>query len=149
MSHFDKILVPVDGSAPSNAGVAFAIDLAKQYSGAIVFVNVVELGALAATSDYVAIDPSVVADEARAEGAALVSAAMDKAKAAGIKAEGRTSDGPTIDALNDAIKKSGATSAVICSHGRGGISRAILGSTTEEFLRHATVPVIVVPHVLH
>ena len=33
---------------------------------------------------------------------------------------------------------------VIASHGRGGISRWLLGSVAEEFVRHAAVPVLLV-----
>lgn len=34
---------------------------------------------------------------------------------------------------------------VIGSHGRSGISRALVGSVAEEVLRHATCPVLIVP----
>jgi len=69
------------------------------------------------------------------------------ARAQGIEASGRVLEGPVVDGLLDAVADSHATLIVIGSHGRGGLARAFLGSITEELLRHATVPVLVAPHV--
>jgi nucleotide-binding universal stress UspA family protein len=147
MNLFDAILVPIDGSPPSEAGVALATVLAKQYGARLVFVNVVDLAALTTTADYAAIDTGAIADEVEHVGHELADEAVAAARALGLSAEGRVIDGPVVDGLLDAVRASGATLVVIGSHGRGGIARALLGSVAEELLCHATVPVLVVPHV--
>ena len=38
-----------------------------------------------------------------------------------------------------------ATYIVVGTHGRTGLSHTVLGSTAEYIIRHATVPVLVVP----
>ncbi len=147
MNLFQTILVPIDGSPPSEAGVALATALAKQYAGRLVFVNVVDVAALMTNADYAAIDTGAIVDEVEHAGHDLADRAAAEAQTQGIDASGRVLEGPVVDGLVDAVRDSGATLMVIGSHGRGGIARAFLGSITEDVLRHATVPVLVVPHV--
>jgi nucleotide-binding universal stress UspA family protein len=113
----------------------------------LVFVNVVDIGALTTAADYAAVDTGAIADEVEHAGHDLADAAVATASMHGISAVGRVIEGPVVDGLLDAVNASGATLIVIGSHGRGGIARAILGSVTEDLLHHATVPVLVVPHV--
>lgn len=47
--------------------------------------------------------------------------------------------------LLDVAERQDAALIIIGTHGRSGISRALLGSVAEEVLRHATCPVLVVP----
>ncbi len=47
-------------------------------------------------------------------------------------------------ALVDYVKKVGADLLITTTHGRGGVSRMLLGSVTEKLLRLAPVPVLVV-----
>lgn len=147
MKLFETLLVPVDGSTPSAAGADLATALAAEYGGTLVFVNVVDLGSLAATSDYAAIDAAAVSGEAREIGERIASAAAETARTKGVAARSLVLDGPVVDTLIEAVTGLGISAVVICSHGRGGLPRAILGSTTEGLLRRSPVPVIVAPHV--
>ena len=146
MGIFQTILVPIDGSPPSDAGVALATALAKEYGGHLVFVNVVDLVALTTSSDYAAIDTGAIVDEVEDVGHELADKAAAAARAQGIEASGRVLEGPVVDGLLDAVRDCGATLIVIGSHGRGGLARAFLGSITEDLLRHAPVPMLVAPH---
>ncbi|MFC6737062.1 universal stress protein, partial [Halolamina salina] len=47
-------------------------------------------------------------------------------------------------AIRDAIDELGADLVVMGSHGRSGISRALLGSVAEKVLRKTKIPVLVV-----
>jgi nucleotide-binding universal stress UspA family protein len=51
---------------------------------------------------------------------------------------------PKFDVIERA-KESKATYIVVGTHGRTGLSHTVMGSTAEYIVRHATVPVLVVP----
>lgn len=145
MGIFTSILVPVDGSRPSEVGTALATELAKEFGSKLTFVNIVDVGALATSSDYAAVDAAAIADEAHEMGVRLAEAAATAARTQGISAESRVLDGPVVDRLLDAAAETGATVIVMGSHGRGGLSRALFGSTTEVILRRSPIPVLVAP----
>lgn len=145
MAVFDKILVPVDGSRPSEVGVALAIELAKQYGGKLFFVNIVDIGAATMVMDDAALDMTEIANEARAAGERFVKVASENARAQGLEADGTVLDGPVLSRLLEAIVEAHATSIVMGSHGRGGLARLLKGSTTDGLLRRSAVPVIVAP----
>lgn len=145
MSIFTSILVPLDGSRPAEVGTALASTLAKEYGGTITFVNIVDVGALATTSDYAAIDAAAIAEEAHEMGQRLTDSAVDAAREQGLRAEALVLDGPIVDRILDAIAQTSATVVVMGSHGRGGLARALFGSTTEVLIRRSPVPVLIAP----
>jgi nucleotide-binding universal stress UspA family protein len=145
MAVFDMILVPVDGSRPSEVGAALALELAKEYRGNLFFVNIVDIGVTVSTLEYAAVDAAEIANEAHANGERLVNAAAESARAQGLTADGTVLDGPVLDRLLEAIVDSRATVIVMGSHGRGGLARALMGSTTDGLLRRSPVPVLVAP----
>ena len=63
---------------------------------------------------------------------------------AGVQGSGRLLDGPTVDALADLT--SDETDLLVCgSRGYGPARRVLLGGVSSRVLRHARVPVVVVP----
>jgi nucleotide-binding universal stress UspA family protein len=52
-------------------------------------------------------------------------------------------DGPLIDALGEAVAATSSELVVMATHGRGLFTRLLLGSVTDQFVRHAPVPVLV------
>jgi nucleotide-binding universal stress UspA family protein len=144
MPIFDKILVPIDGSRPSEVGSDLAIELAKAYGGSLVFVNIVDTVPLVSTLDY-APDTTLINDEARANGERLVNAAIEYARTHGLTAEGRILDGSVLERLLAVTVECQATVVVMGSHGRGALARLLIGSTTDGLLRRSPVPVVVAP----
>ncbi|HEY6533744.1 MAG TPA: universal stress protein [Acidimicrobiales bacterium] len=53
--------------------------------------------------------------------------------------------GPTAQRIQEAADHVGASHVVIGSHGHGGLHHLLVGSVTEEVVRHADRPVVVVP----
>ena len=145
MALFDRILVPVDGSRPSEVGSALAIELAHAYGGTLLFVNIVDVGVWTDTTSFDVVDPVALAAEAHDSGIALVNSAAASAQANGLSAEAVVLDGPVLDRLLDAIVELDATVVVMGSHGRGGLARLLMRSRTDGLLRRSTVPVIVAP----
>jgi nucleotide-binding universal stress UspA family protein len=145
MAAFDTILVPIDGSRPSQVGSALAIELAKRYGGTLVFVNIVDIGETVSGLDFDVVDTAALADEAHAIGERVVNAAVEEAGAHGLTAKGTVLEGSVLERLLDAVVENHATSIVMGSHGRGGLARLLMRSTTEGLLRRSPVPVIVAP----
>lgn len=145
MPLFQKILVPVDGSAPSDAAVALAIRLARDQQARLIFVHVCEVAKIAAmvSAPAVGVDPSYAIDAEREVGEDALNGASGAAHTGAIECETILEDGSNVETILDVCRRRGADLVVIGSHGRGGIARALLGSVAEGILRHADVPVLV------
>src|SRR5450432_3863708 len=145
MSFFKKIVVPVDGSDPSDAAVALAIRLASDQDARLLFVHVCEAAKIAAmvSAPAVGVDASYAIDAEREAGEDALRRAGGAALAGSVQSESMIEDGGSVDSIVSIAKRQGADLIVIGSHGRGGIARAVLGSVAEGVLRHSDIPVLV------
>jgi nucleotide-binding universal stress UspA family protein len=144
---YQKILVPIDGSAPSTRGLDEAIGVAKLTKGTLrllhvlddlVFATGFEAG-ITYTNDIL---PSLqrAAERIVADGCARVAAAGVTADSLVAECFGRRAS----DVIVEQAKTWNADLIVIGSHGRRGVSRALLGSDAEQVARAAPVPVLLV-----
>jgi len=147
---FKCILVALDGSSTSNAGLKYAVQLASDQRAQLVGLHVIEDAAIALTFEggYV---PAAYVDKLqeslRKNASAMLAKAESVAKAAGVemKATLAESRGRTIaDAILAEARKVKADVIVIGTHGRRGISRILMGSDAEGVVREARVPVILI-----
>jgi nucleotide-binding universal stress UspA family protein len=122
---FERILVAVDGSAPSNAAVEAALELAADARLPLLFCSVAE-------------------NEAPESVRAIVDRAGARARERGVSAEGRVLEGSPAAALVREAHDPRIDLIVAGSHGRRGVSRFLLGSVAEELVRTSSVPVLVV-----
>ena len=140
---YDKILVPVDGSGPSAAGLREAIQIAKLSKGTIRLVHVVnEIQAVVA--GYYS---GELRDSLLAQANNLVNDAKDDARRQGLTAEAVVIDalgGATGELLVEHANEWGAQLIVLGTHGRRGLARVVLGSDAEHVVRTANVPVVLV-----
>jgi nucleotide-binding universal stress UspA family protein len=139
---FDRILVPIDGSSTSSAGLDEAIRLAKLTGGTLRLVHV--LDELAFTGGM-EVYGSEVLKRLREAGQKVLAEGERVAKAAGMRVETKLFESYG-DPLADLVAKEAvdwpADLIVIGTHGRRGLRRALLGSDAEQIARHATVPVL-------
>lgn len=70
---------------------------------------------------------------------------IDELKEKGVTASGYMREGDTVHGLLEFVEKREANMLVIGTHGRGFVERMLLGSVAEGIIRHATLPVVVVP----
>ena len=145
MAIFKKILVPVDGSEPSDAAVALAVRLAHDQGAKLLFLHVSEVAKIAAmvSSTTICVDPSPALDAEHAAGEEALHRAEAVAGKEAVAAESLIVQGASADAIVKTTSQAGADLIVMGSHGRGGIQRALLGSVAEGVLRQSTVPVLV------
>lgn len=136
-----RILVPLDGSALARWALPWALSLRAAFRGEIELVGVhspldVDLGpSVGGTWD---------AEVRKAEEAALEAEASRIAEAGHPRPEVTVLDGTPGPAIVNRAIQSEADLIVIATHGRGGLSRAWLGSVTSFVSRHAHVPVLVI-----
>jgi nucleotide-binding universal stress UspA family protein len=149
MSAYRKILVAVDGSTASAKGLREALRLAKAEGARLFILHVVdEYPAFAALDGMMAGAPGADLVPAMREGGKRVLAKAEgvarkqKVKAKAILRE--MLSGPAAYPIVREAKKVGADLIVLGTHGRRGVRRLVLGSDSEQVVRTASVPVLLV-----
>lgn len=148
MTRFGTILVATDGSDDSDAAVEAALDLAHDTNGRLLVLSVVsESSGDTADEDGRAADsepPSRDEDEEVREADDLTNDVVDHAVRWGLEATPLVWEGEPADAILAAAESEGADVIVIGISGRTGVGRILLGSVSDDVVRRATVPVMVV-----
>jgi nucleotide-binding universal stress UspA family protein len=146
---FKRILVPVDGSRASQAGLKTAIRMAREQKATLVLLHVVDENVLALSGEYAgaAYIDRFMADM-RAAGKKIVERAAAAAAKQGVAARTTLveSIGPrrVADIIVQQARKQRAQAIIIGTHGRRGLSRLVMGSDAEEVVRTSPVPVTLV-----
>ncbi|WP_148416194.1 universal stress protein [Haloferax sp. KTX1] len=135
---YDRILVPLDGSAPGDEALDRAIDLAATAGATLYALYVVDERVLHATQ----LDAGGLVRAYEEEGERIVSEAVEAAEAAGIEVVTAVEHGSPHRAILRYAEEIDADLIVMGTHGRRGIERYLLGSVTERVLRMADVPVL-------
>jgi nucleotide-binding universal stress UspA family protein len=140
------LLVPIDGSEPANRAVQCAVDLAAQTGARITFCHAVDVDAFyretAAAGGY---DVAPLIDEERQNAQSILGDAVQLAVSRGTSSEAKIEDGAARDVILRLERELGPDLLVMGTHGRRGLGRLFVGSTTEDVLRRSVVPVLAVP----
>jgi len=144
---YQRILVPVDGSATADAGLDEAIRLARATGAQLRALHVVDTSvvSMAISTGGVCTDDIIGALDAG--GQDILKTAKARAAGQGVTIDTKLHEGlggRIWDIVNAEAIDWRADLIVIGSHGRRGISRLALGSDAEHILRHAEIPVLVV-----
>lgn len=142
---YQRILVPIDGSATSNCALAEAIKLARQHAAQVELVNVYEDILYWVDENY--INYAELQGTIRLNAEKLLTKAQAEVIQAGIPVEAKL-----IEAKNNRIenviieeaKRWQAELIVIGTHGRSGFTRLMLGSVAEGVVRSASIPVLLI-----
>jgi nucleotide-binding universal stress UspA family protein len=143
---YQRILVPLDGSSTAERGLHEAIRLAAGTAAQIELLHVVD--DFPGIREFAAYD---LLEQARRErelrGEAALESAVALAEAAGVKATAKVLF--VVTDLSDTIiaraRRARCDAIVMGTHGRSGLSRAVLGSVAEGVARRSPVPVLLVP----
>jgi nucleotide-binding universal stress UspA family protein len=144
---YKRILVPVDGSPTSNAGLREAIRLAQGQGASVQLVHVADQHyiTLMGLESATAVD-DLLASVTKA-GRGILRSAERTVRNAGLVPSTvllETFTGPAADAIVRQAKKWDADLIVIGTHGRRGVRRLLMGSDAEQILRTSPVPVLLV-----
>ncbi|MCA8202457.1 universal stress protein [Burkholderia sp. AU33545] len=148
---YKRILVAIDGSDTARHAFDAALALAKEHGAELQPLYVVENAAI--YYNVPGYDPSVLRDQLIAQGNALAAEFKKLMQAAGVKGETLTSEASSLTDVStlilDGAKAFGADLLVLGTHGRRGFRRLVLGSIAEQCVRHATLPVLLIPAAAH
>jgi nucleotide-binding universal stress UspA family protein len=142
---YARILVPTDFSEPSDAALAHAKALAARFGASLHLVHVTDDATL---SGLFGIDSVPAPDTATTAAATEIDTYLDAQLGAAERTRFRaTSDvlqGPVAMTIVNRANEIDASLIVMGTHGRTGVTHAILGSVAETVVRHAACPVLTV-----
>ena len=144
---YQRILVPIDGSATSDKGLDEAIALARLTGARLCLIHVLDNLSFATGYETCAVYTDSVLPFARQAGDRILQEGSARAAARGVQVETRLIDDllPRMSEL--VVEQTRAWQAdliVIGTHGRRGAERVLLGSDAEQIMRLAPVPVLLV-----
>jgi nucleotide-binding universal stress UspA family protein len=143
---YSKILVPIDGSETSAAGLDEAIKLAKFLGSQVCLLHIVNefvMDSAFAPAQY----SSELLELMRKGGQAILDAAESTVQRQGIKPTCvllESIGGVAADSIIEQAKNFHAELIVMGTHGRRGIFRLAMGSDAEQVLRASSIPVLLV-----
>ena len=144
---YRRILVPVDGSKPSNLGLREAIRLARGQNATLHLVHVVDQHQVLMSAAEVGVPLEPLMDSLRQGGRRVLrnaKALVERHRMKCSTAILETMTGPASDLIVRQAKKWRADLIVIGTHGRRGMSRLVMGSDAEQIVRTSPVPVMLV-----
>ena len=144
---YQKILVPVDGSPTSLAGLQEAIALARVMGSTIKVLHVVdEISFMTSFESSMALTAEVF-ETLKKAGQDVLQEVETRVRAAGVAVETELYEsysGRVSDLVIAKAREWGAQLIVLGTHGRRGVGRMLLGSDAEQVLRQSPVPVLLV-----
>jgi universal stress protein A len=143
------ILVPTDLSEGAEEALDYACELARQFGATVHLLHVIGIPTLGVPELGVALTSTVIDSLVRDNQLALEQLA-DRKRELATFGNVLLRTGDARDLINQTAKEIGADLIVMGTHGRRGVSRALLGSVTETVVRTAPCPVLTVrPHTAH
>ncbi|MBM3460951.1 MAG: universal stress protein [Armatimonadetes bacterium] len=144
MMDIKRILVPTDFSEDSRHALAHGLELARSFGATVHLLHVVDLIApippYAALGGAGAAPPDPLVEDARFELNDLAAEVQDVPLKTVVRI------GNAAHQIVDYVKQMEIDLIVIATHGRRGLSRLLLGSTTERVVRTADCAVLSVRH---
>jgi nucleotide-binding universal stress UspA family protein len=143
MKDLKSIVVATDFSPIAEHALDEALDLAARLGATVTLVHAYEIpvygfpdGILVASSDVTAQLQSTAQKQ--------LMRSIEARKDCGVAITPVLRMGAPWEEINTVAKESGAGLIVAGTHGRRGLSRALLGSVAERLIRTATLPVLVI-----
>jgi nucleotide-binding universal stress UspA family protein len=139
----NHILVATDFGPISRAAVDWSVDLARTLDAKLTVLHVFDLPIVGLLDASLIVDAKTAArmtDEAQV----ALDAEVARIKDRGVAVTGQLKQGEPRMAIPSAAVSDGAGLIVVGSHGRQGLTRALLGSVAETIVRSSEVPVVVV-----
>ena len=132
---YDRILVPVDGSAPAERAVGYGRLLAEAYDAELELLHV-----LVGSHDAAEHGGRTGSEH----GGAVLAAAAERI-GDGVAVETRLTEGVPHDVITERVAASNVDLVVMGRRGRAELGEGLLGSVTDRVVVGSAVPVLVVP----
>jgi len=142
MKRLQRIVVGTDFSDLAESAVDQAVELAELVGAAVTIVHAYELPMLS-LPDGVVVSTAEVARGLTENAAKRLKASAERQKGSRVSIGTALRMGAAWDELNAIASDEQADLIVVGTHGRRGMSRALIGSVAERVVRTSTVPVLV------
>ena len=139
---FDTLLIPTDGSEPAEAAARRGFDLAEALEASVHVLSVAD-SSIATGAGYAGDSPSI-RRRLREQADGRASTLRETATERGLEATAATREGIPAREIVDYADENGVDAIVIGTSGRGGVTRAIVGSVADKVVRTASVPVVTI-----
>ncbi|TMT87681.1 universal stress protein [Haloterrigena sp. H1] len=136
---YTQILFPTDGSEGSAAAFDHVLEIADSHDSTVHILNVADT-----TQDSVLRRQGEVVDTLVQEGETIVDDADDRAQQRGIETVTEVRKGVPYSTIVDYAASHDVDLVVMPTHGRQGLRRFLLGSTTERVIRQAETPMLTI-----
>lgn len=139
---FQRILVPLDGSAHAELAIPAAARIAQAFAGTIVMLYVIAPGARPEHVKGAAVYPRGETEEQQTEATVYLRKLVASEQLASIASEVHITAGALAPALLDAVQSLGADLIVVCRHGLAGLIRWGPGSVAHKLMQQCPVPLL-------
>lgn len=141
---FDRILIPTDGSEEGRPAVDMALGLAETHSATLHVLFIVDQPASVSGAGEGFSGLDNLLDALEEEGEQATTAIREQAANRDVETETAVRRGNPHDDILTYASDHEIDLIVMGTHGRTGVKRALLGSVTENVVRHAEIPVLTV-----
>jgi len=140
---YKKILVPLDGSDLATKALDQTEKLAKTFGAEIILFQVVPFLPIYGSPELVT--PLIVDEKQKESAERYLANLAEELKKRGHRVTAIVKTGQQVAVeIIDFAKEAGADLIVMCTHGRSGISRWVLGSVALKILTRAETPILLV-----
>lgn len=141
---FERILIPTDGSDPARPAVEMAVGLAETHGAVLHVLCIVDQPTTVSGmgEGFSGLDDLLDALEER--GHQATKAIVEQARERDIETTAAVRRGNPHDDILSYAEDNDIDVIVMGTHGRTGVKRALLGSVTENVVRHSEIPVLTV-----
>jgi nucleotide-binding universal stress UspA family protein len=141
---YKKILVPLDGSELARKALDQAEKLAKTFDAEIILFQVVPFLPIYGSPELVT--PLIVDEKQRESAEKYLTNLSEELKKRGLKVTAMVRTGQQVAVeIIDFARETGVDLIVMCTHGRSGITRWVLGSVAHKVLTRTETPILLLP----
>ena len=148
----DSIIVPLDGSELAESVLPRALDLARSLNTEVVLARAFQLPPTAYyraddTSGAEAFIPSyeeLIAATSREAREYLDAKVKEMSAHEPLRIRAEILEGAAAEEIVERARHTSGSLIAICTHGRSGLRRWLLGSVTEKVVRHAESPILII-----
>lgn len=139
------ILVPLDGSGLAERVLPHVAELAKKMSLEVILIRVFSLFSEAYIVEGYTPNMDRILEQVREESRTYLEQKVEQLHSEGLdKVSSVLLEGDDAGEIIDMAKKTPDSLVTMCTHGRSGLGRLVLGSVTDRVVRHAGNPVLVI-----
>ena len=141
---YKKILVPLDGSELARKALDHAEKLANTFGAEIILFQVVPFLPIYGSPELVT--PLIVDEKQKESAEKYLTNLAEELKKRGLKVTAMVRTGQQVAVeIIDFAKETGVDLVVMCTHGRSGITRWVLGSVAHKVLTRTETPILLLP----